>query len=46
MYATKENILQWDPVKKFSPSNRQPNESFEEQQLAIEVCQNAIDQYT
>ena len=41
--ATKENPLSWDPVINFSCSEGQPNESFEEQKLAISMCRDSID---
>ena len=43
--ATKERPLDWNASASFSKNANQSDESFEEQQLAIETCCNAIDKY-
>ena len=43
--VTREEPLDWDASECYVQSEGQPDESFKEQQLAIEVCQEAIDRY-
>ena len=45
MNATKQNPLPWDPVSNFSQSDGQPDSSFEEQKLAVELCKESISRY-
>ena len=39
------DTVEWDPVSSFSKNDRQSDDSFEEQKLAILTCVNAIDSH-
>ena len=43
--ASKDNPFQWDPIKIMSRSNEQCEDSFTEQQFALNIAIRAIDRY-
>ena len=45
MSCSKECPLTWDPVDHFTQNEGQPDESFHEQKLAIQLMKEAADQY-
>ena len=46
MNATKDLPYQWDAVTNYTQGDAQPDSSFNEQKLAIELCTRAIDSYS
>lgn len=46
MNATKDLPYRWDAVTNYTQGDTQPDSSFNEQKLAIELCTRAIDSYT
>ena len=46
LYATKERPIEWNPLEVIKKSPNQSDESYEEQQFALEVGIRSIKQYT
>ena len=45
MSCSKEYPLSWDPIENFTQNEGQPDESFREQKLALQLMKEAADEY-
>ena len=45
MSCSKERPLSWDPISNFSQNDNQPDQSFQEQKLAVQLMKDAADEY-